>query len=86
MNLTEFESYVDTQFAHHLPAVAEAADESKSEALIKVLFARLEQTALTEGVEVCQRMSWLLVLALYEMHLSEYAASPWSTSTPQLPA
>jgi hypothetical protein len=70
MTLTEFEYYAHAEFNKHLPVLADSEDDSRAEALLSDLYTRLEQTAINQGVEVCKRMAWLLVFALYEMNLS----------------
>jgi hypothetical protein len=69
MTLTEFEEHAHAEFAKHLPVVADSTCESESEAQVKTLLARLEQKAMEERVEICKHMAWLLVFALYDMHL-----------------
>jgi len=69
MTLTEFEYYAHTEFDKHLPVLADTEDDSRAEELLRGLYTRLEQTAINQGVEVCKRMAWLLVFALYEMNI-----------------
>ena len=73
MNLNDFEAYADTEFAQHLPAIADADEDADVQGIHDGLFPRLERKAIEEGVEVCQRMSWLLVLALYDCYLHTHA-------------
>src|SRR6267378_7159311 len=65
-----FEYYAHAEFDKHLPVLADNEDDSRAEELLSDLYTRLEQTAINQGVEVCKRMAWLLVFALYEMNLS----------------
>jgi hypothetical protein len=73
MTLTEFEYFADAEFAKYLPVIADAEDDSHSEKILSDLYSRLEQTAISQGVEVCKRMAWFLVFALYDMHLFDKA-------------
>ncbi len=70
MTLDEFEIYAQAEFDKHLPVLSEIEDYSRAEELLSELYTRLEQTAISQGVEVCKRMTWLLVFALYELNLS----------------
>ncbi len=73
MTLMEFETYAYAEFDKHLPVLADIEDYTRAEEFLSDLCTRLERTAMNQGVEVCKRMTWLLVFALYELNLSIHA-------------
>jgi len=72
MTLTEFEEYAHEEFAKTLPAVLDDEDVDLT-TTDDGLFPRLERKAIAEGVEVCERMAYFLVFALYDIHLDIHA-------------
>jgi hypothetical protein len=72
MTLTNFEELCLRVFAERLPVIRDA-NEDEAEQLLGAVCAELEQVALSNGVEVCERGAYLVVFARYDMALSEHA-------------
>jgi hypothetical protein len=73
MTLTEFEQHVNEQLSDGLITAVAIEDEHEFDASVLDLLNRLEHVALSEQVEVCERMSYLLVLALYDGFLNRHS-------------
>lgn len=73
MTLYQFEEHADSEFAACLSAAIAQESDHDFFAIASAMVERLERQALSEGVEVCERMSHLLVLALYDLHLDLYS-------------
>jgi hypothetical protein len=73
MTLTLFEELCRKVLAQHLPTIRDERNEAKAEELLSAVLDELEQTALNNSVEVCERGAYLLVLARYDMALEANA-------------
>jgi hypothetical protein len=75
MTLEDFRQYTNAEFAQHLPAIADADEDTEqlTEQVYNALIPRLEQKAISERVEVCEVMAHLLVLALFDCYLHSNA-------------
>ena len=73
MTLTEFEQHANAQLTDGLVTAFATEDEQEFYASVLDLLNRLEHVALNEHVEICERMSYLLVLALYDGFLNRHS-------------